>query len=80
MLAELTMVEQRYLAVREVLDSGAKIIDVAVRYGVDRPACAVRWASPRRPQTTGPPRTPPTEPHRLVDARALGKGGFHVGR
>ncbi len=36
MLVELTMVEQRYLAVREVLDSGAKISDVATRYGVDR--------------------------------------------
>jgi transposase InsO family protein len=36
MLAELAMVEQRYLAVREVLDSGAKVIDVAIRYGVDR--------------------------------------------
>jgi transposase-like protein len=36
MLAELSVGEQRYLAVREVLDSGAKIIDVATRYGVDR--------------------------------------------
>jgi transposase InsO family protein len=36
MLAELSVVEQRYLAVREVLDSGAKITDVATRYGVDR--------------------------------------------
>jgi transposase InsO family protein len=36
MLAELSMVEQRYLAVREVLDTGATITDVAMRYGVDR--------------------------------------------
>ncbi len=36
MLTELTVVEQRYLAVREVLDSGARITDVATRYGVDR--------------------------------------------
>lgn len=35
MLAEVSVVEQRYLAVREVLE-GAKIIDVATRYGVDR--------------------------------------------
>ncbi len=35
MLTELTVVEQRYLAVREVLD-GAKITHVATRYGVDR--------------------------------------------
>ena len=35
MLTELSVVEQRYLAVREALD-GARITDVAVRYGVDR--------------------------------------------
>jgi transposase InsO family protein len=35
MLQELSVVEQRYLAVREALD-GAKITDVATRYGVDR--------------------------------------------
>lgn len=28
MLVELTMVEQRYLAVREVLDTGASVTDV----------------------------------------------------
>jgi transposase-like protein len=36
MLVELSMVEQRYQAVREVLDTGATITDVAARYGVDR--------------------------------------------
>jgi transposase-like protein len=36
MLGELTVVEQRYLAVREVLDSGASVSSVATRYGVDR--------------------------------------------
>jgi len=35
MLGELSVVEQRYLAVREVLE-GARITDVAIRYGVDR--------------------------------------------
>jgi transposase InsO family protein len=35
MLMELSVVEQRYLAVREVLD-GATVTDVATRYGVDR--------------------------------------------
>jgi transposase InsO family protein len=35
MLTELSVVEQRYLAVREALD-GAKISEVATRYGVDR--------------------------------------------
>src|SRR6266496_2604901 len=38
---ELSVVEQRYLAVREVLD-GAKITDVATRYGVDR-GTVHRW-------------------------------------
>jgi len=36
MLTELSMVEQRYLAVREVLDTGATVTDVAARYGIDR--------------------------------------------
>ena len=36
MLVELSMVEQRHEAVREVLDSGASITDVTTRYGVDR--------------------------------------------
>ena len=36
MLAMCSVVEQRYLAVREVLDSGATVTDVARRYGVDR--------------------------------------------
>jgi transposase InsO family protein len=36
MLVELSMVEQRYEAVKEVLDSGADVTDVAIRYGVDR--------------------------------------------
>jgi transposase InsO family protein len=36
MLTELSMVEQRYLAVREVLDTAATVTDVAARYGVDR--------------------------------------------
>lgn len=36
MLVELSVVEQRYLAVREALESGATITDIAPRYGVDR--------------------------------------------
>ena len=44
MLRELSMVEQRYQAVREVLDTGATITDVALRYGVDRTTLH-RWLS-----------------------------------
>jgi transposase-like protein len=36
MLVELSMVEQRYQAVREFIDSGDSITEVAARYGVDR--------------------------------------------
>jgi transposase InsO family protein len=36
MLRELSMVEQRYQAVREVIDTGATITEVAQRYGVAR--------------------------------------------
>jgi hypothetical protein len=43
MLTELSVVEQRYLAVREVLD-GAKITDVATRYSVDR-RTIYRWVT-----------------------------------
>ena len=36
MLTELSVVEQRYLAVSEALHTGATITDIARRYGVDR--------------------------------------------
>ena len=36
MLAVVSVSEQRLLAVREVLDVGASVMDVARRYGVDR--------------------------------------------
>lgn len=42
MLADISMVEQRYQAVREVLDTEATITDVAARYGVDR-STLHRW-------------------------------------
>src|ERR1700688_2722403 len=35
-LADLSVLEQRYLAVREVLDTGATVTDVAARHGIDR--------------------------------------------
>lgn len=42
MLVELSVVEQRYMAVREVLDTGAPIKDVATRHGVSRQSIH-RW-------------------------------------
>jgi transposase-like protein len=44
MLIELSVVEQRYEAVREVLDTAATITDVAARHGVDRRTLH-RWIS-----------------------------------
>src|SRR6266516_6663177 len=44
MLVEFSVVEQRYLAVREALDSGATITDISRRYGVDR-RTVHRWLS-----------------------------------
>jgi transposase InsO family protein len=44
MLIELPVVEQRYLAVRDVLDTGASIVEVARQYGVDRRTLH-RWIS-----------------------------------
>jgi transposase InsO family protein len=41
-VSEISMVEQRYRAVLEVLESGVKMIDVAKRFGVDRKT-VYRW-------------------------------------
>jgi transposase len=56
MLTELSVVEQRYLAVREVLD-GVRVSEVATRYGVDRRTVhrrLVRYAS-EGPRCAGRP-------------------------
>jgi transposase-like protein len=54
MLVELSVVEQRYPAVREALDTGATITDIATRYGVDR-RTVHRWLDMilRNVQATG---------------------------
>lgn len=67
MLTELSVVEQRYLAVREVLD-GARVTDVATR-GIDR-RTVHRWLAryaneglgalaDRSSRTVAPTRSPP---------------------
>jgi transposase len=76
MLTELSVVEQRYLAVREVLD-GVKVTDVATRYGVDRRTLhrwLVRYASEGlgalTDRTSRPDRCPhQTPPH--IEARIV---------
>lgn len=84
MLQELSVVEQRYLAVREVLD-GAKVTDVATRYGVDRRTVhrwLVRYASEglgaladksSRPDRC-PHQTPPEIEARIVALRTAHPG------
>ncbi len=68
MLVELSMVEQRYLAVREVLDSAATVTDVAARYGVSRKTVhrwLVRYANEGMGalanRTSRPDRCPPSD-------------------
>lgn len=44
MLGELSVVEQRYLAVRDVLE-GARVSDVAIRYGLIVARFTVGWSA-----------------------------------
>jgi len=69
MLAELPVVEQRYLAVREVLDTGASITDVATRYGVDRRTVhrwLVRYANEGLPALADRSCKPDRCPHQIT--------------
>jgi transposase InsO family protein len=84
MLAELSVVEQRYLAVREALD-GAKITDVALRYGVDRRTIhrwLVRYANEGlgalADRSTKPDRCPHQTPPE-VEARIVALRKAHPG-
>lgn len=78
------MVEQRYLAVREVLD-GAKVTDVATRYGVDRRTVhrwLVRYASEGlgalADRSTRPDRCPHQTPPE-IEARIVALRRAHPG-
>ena len=84
MLTELSMVEQRYLAVREVLD-GAKVTDVATRYGVDRRSVhrwLVRYASEGLGALADRSCRPERCPHQMapqVEARIVALRKAHPG-
>jgi transposase InsO family protein len=85
MLSELSMVEQRYLAVREVLDHGARISDVALRYGVDR-RTVHRWLTRYANEGLGAladrSSKPDTCPHQLppeIEARIIALRRMHPG-
>ena len=82
-LAELSMLEQRYLAVREVLDTGATITDVATRYGVDRRTLhrwLVRYASEGIGALAEKSSKPDRCPHQLspvIEARIIAMRRAH---
>jgi transposase-like protein len=77
MFFELSMVEQRYQAVREVLDTGATITDVASRYGVDRRTLhrwLTRYASgglEALATQSSKPATPPSQMDPVIEARLV---------
>jgi transposase InsO family protein len=85
MLQELSMVEQRYLAVREVLDSGAAINDVATRYGVNRKTLyrwLVRYANDGLGALADRSSKPDRCPHQIsaeVEARIVSLRRAHPG-
>ena len=85
MLVELSVVEQRYLAVREALDSGATITDIARRYGVDRRTLhrwLVRYAQGGLGSLADRSSKPDRCPHQIspeVEARILALRRAHPG-
>jgi transposase InsO family protein len=85
MLQELSMVEQRYLAVREVLDTDATITDVATRYGVDRRTLhrwLLRYAAGGMGALGDHSSRPETCPHQIdpaVEARIVALRRAHPG-
>jgi transposase len=84
MLVELSMVEQRYDAVREVLD-GATVTEVATRYGVDRRTLhrwLVRYASEGLSALADRSSKPDRCPHQIppeVEARIVELRRGHPG-
>jgi len=84
MLVELSMVEQRYDAVREVLD-GATVKDVATRYGVDRRTVhrwLVRYANQGLAALANKSSKPDRCPHQMapeIEARIVELRRAHPG-
>ncbi|HSL26532.1 MAG TPA: IS481 family transposase [Acidimicrobiia bacterium] len=84
MLQELSVVEQRYLAVREVLE-GARVTDVATRYGVDRRTVhrwLVRYATEGLGALSDRSSRPDRCPHQIapeVEARIVALRRTHPG-
>jgi len=85
MLQELSMVEQRYQAVREVLDGAASITEVAIRFGVDRRTLhrwLVRYANGGLGALADRSSKPERCPHQIapeIEARIVELRRSHVG-
>jgi transposase InsO family protein len=85
MLQELSMVEQRYQAVREVLDGAVSISEVAIRYGVNRRTLhrwLVRYAAGGLGALPDRSRKPDRCPHQIsaeVEARIVSLRRSHPG-
>jgi transposase InsO family protein len=85
MLIELSMVEQRYLAVREVLDTGASITQVATQYGVDRRTLhrwLIRYANGGLEALADRSSRPDTSPNQMdpkIEARLVMMRRQHAG-
>lgn len=79
------MVEQRYLAVREVLDTGAAVTDVALRYGVNRRTLhrwLLRYASGGLEALADQSSRPDRCPHQIapeIEARVVSLRRAHPG-
>ena len=84
MLSEVSVVEQRYLAVREVLE-GARVTDVALRYGVDRRSVhrwLLRYANEGLGALADRSSRPDRCPHQMsaeVEARIVALRSAHPG-
>jgi transposase InsO family protein len=84
-LADLSVLEQRYLAVREVLDTGATVTDVAARHRIDRRTLhrwLVRYASEGIGALAEKSSKPDTCPHQLspvIEARIMAMRTLHPG-
>src|ERR1700689_2672326 len=82
-LVELSMLEQRYLAVREVLDTGATVTDVATRHGVDRRTLhrwLLRYANEGMAALADKSSKPDSCPHQLsavIEARIISMRRAH---
>ena len=74
MLVKLSVVEQRYHAVMEVISGGVPVVEVAERYGVSQNGARLAASLPLgRLGGTGRSITPPASPPRTAGCRPVRK-------